>query len=172
MTPYFNLNYTCYENSYFKTHSSFAAAIGKLLLLRKNTIAPQPLVGTKWKLVGLADTLTNDIKALEPQNCEECYTLTFHTDTTFGGQIVYNTMSMLFNRYEINYTTGTFHISRILITSMGCPYDEDLYTQILKETQSFTLRDTLLHLYYNDGKNYLKFELHPKSLCPTFGVFL
>jgi len=41
------------------------------------------LQGTKWKLVGVFDVETDTlIKELDPKHCEECYTLTFDTDST------------------------------------------------------------------------------------------
>ena len=40
------------------------------------------LKGTKWKLAGIVDTRTGDLKVLEPKDCEECYTLMFDTDFT------------------------------------------------------------------------------------------
>jgi hypothetical protein len=38
------------------------------------------LKGTKWKLNGIVDIETSELKELEPAHCKECYTLTFETD--------------------------------------------------------------------------------------------
>ena len=45
-----------------------------------NTITS--LQGTAWKLSGIVNTQTNVLEKLEPKNCEDCYTLTFITETT------------------------------------------------------------------------------------------
>ena len=36
----------------------------------------------KWKLAGIIDVETGELQVLEPRHCEECYTLTFDTDST------------------------------------------------------------------------------------------
>ena len=41
-----------------------------------------PLKGTKWKLEYIFHYESNTFLVLEPRDCEECYTLTFDTDTT------------------------------------------------------------------------------------------
>jgi len=43
---------------------------------------PTSLKGTKWKLAGIVDDETGVLQVLEPKECEECYTLTFDTDST------------------------------------------------------------------------------------------
>ena len=40
------------------------------------------LKGSKWKLTGIVDTQTDELRVLEPTDCEECYTLTFITNST------------------------------------------------------------------------------------------
>ena len=42
----------------------------------------QSLANTKWKLVGIMDVNTGILQELEPKDCEECYSLTFDTDST------------------------------------------------------------------------------------------
>ena len=43
------------------------------------------LKDTKWKLAGIINTQTGELKELEPINCEDCYTLTFDTNTRARG---------------------------------------------------------------------------------------
>ena len=119
------------------------------------------LQGTKWKLIGIVDVQTGNLTELEPKDCAECYTLTFDTDNTFNGQIVCNIM---FGNYEIDYNTGIFRIINIAFSEVGCIYmmEENSYSQILWEIQSFILKDAhtrILHLYYNENRNYLLFKL-------------
>ena len=40
------------------------------------------LEGTKWKLMGIVNDQTSVLEELKPKDCEECYTLTFDTDST------------------------------------------------------------------------------------------
>ncbi|MDR0364729.1 MAG: hypothetical protein LBH92_06920 [Bacteroidales bacterium] len=50
--------------------------------LKENGTALQ---GAKWKLVGIVDIQTDTLKELDPKDCEECYTITFITDTKAEG---------------------------------------------------------------------------------------
>ena len=56
--------------------------------------APTYLKGTKWKLVGMVDTSTGELKELKPIDCEECYTLTFDTDYTAAAYSVQTTLQL------------------------------------------------------------------------------
>jgi len=117
------------------------------------------LSGTSWKLVGIVDTRTGSLKVLEPNDCKECYRITFETDSTFSGQGVNN--QILWGKYAIDYTTHSLRIITFAHTEMLDIGDEKLYRQILREIQSFILKNTnprILHLYYDDGKSYLKYE--------------
>ena len=125
-----------------------------------STEAPEEvsLINTKWKLVGIVE---NDVlKVMEPQDCSDCYTITFDTDSTFKGQLADNKM---FGYYEIDCKTKVLHFTEIAVTQMISIWEksEILYWQILREIQFFTVEDThprILYLYYNDNKNYLKYK--------------
>ena len=134
----------------------------------KELLEVQLLVNTKWKLVGIVDVQTGILTELEPQDCNECYTIEFDPDNrffpecvnTFSGRMVDNGM---WGCYEIDYKTGVLHLTNIFFNQMGSIWGgyETLYHQILKKIQSFTVKNTyprILHLYYNDGKNYLKYK--------------
>jgi hypothetical protein len=48
------------------------------------------LTGVKWKLLGIVDVKTGELKALKSytvsgKDCEQCYTVTFKEDGTFIG---------------------------------------------------------------------------------------
>jgi len=119
----------------------------------------QILLETKWKLEGIMDVETGELKVLEPKDCDECYTIKFDTDRTFSGRKVNNVIN--YANYEIDYKTGVLRITDIVGTEMGEIGDEYLYSQILWKIRTFTINDTdprTLHLHYNDGKNYLKFK--------------
>jgi len=55
---------------------------------------PTSLKGTKWKLAGIVDEETGDLKVLEPKDCADCYTLTFDTDYTANVRVVENTLKL------------------------------------------------------------------------------
>jgi hypothetical protein len=58
----------------------------------QESIADVKLSGTKWRLAGILNVETGELKTLEPYNiktgndCEDCYTLAFDTDTTALGR--------------------------------------------------------------------------------------
>jgi hypothetical protein len=125
------------------------------------------LAGTKWKLVGFFDVEKNELTEAEPKDCEECYTLTFHTDTTFSGRTTTNVIGGLAEgKYKIDYITNTLCINWYTTTQVGERGDGELYSQILRKqflekNQPFTIENTspkTLELYYNEGKNYLKYK--------------
>ena len=126
----------------------------------ENILQETNLQGTKWKLVGIGSLDKIALQELEPKDCAECYTLAFDTDDTFSGRLADN---VTFGYYEIDYNTGVLHFTEIAVSEMLSIWEEYeiLYWQILKEIRSFTVEDTypkILYLYYNDGKNYLKFK--------------
>jgi len=119
------------------------------------TIEIPSLVNTKWKLVGIVDVKADDLTELEPKDCNECYTITFDTDNTFDGQ---TTINIIMGNYEIDYEAYTLRFTNMFMTAVGELGDGYMYAKILDKIQSFTIKDTYLHLYYNDNKNYLKYK--------------
>ena len=114
------------------------------------------LQDTAWKLVGVFDTETDTlIKELVPKDCEECYTFTFDTNSTFKGRITNNIID---GYYKIECEISNFRFINIGGTEAIDLADGYLYRQILGKIQSFTVKDTYLYLYYDDGKNYLKYK--------------
>jgi hypothetical protein len=112
-----------------------------------------------WKLNGIVDVETNEMKILEPQDCDECYTITFHADGMFGGR---STSNILNGDYEIDYKTGVLFFTLIGGSESIEHGDGFLYRDALKAVQSFKTDDAnqrLLRLYYNDGKNYLEYRV-------------
>jgi len=136
------------------------------------------LQGSKWKLIGIVDVETGKLTELEPKDCGECYTLTFIEDSVFNETLWYNgqvnveigwyklftgrsSSNFIACLYKMDYKTGAFYIYNIGGTEINEVGNGYLYRQILLKTQSFTVKDTyprILHLYYDDGKNYLKYK--------------
>jgi uncharacterized repeat protein (TIGR02543 family) len=129
----------------------------------ENTLQEINLQGTKWKLIGIVDVQSGNLTELEPKDCDECFTLIFDTDDTFSGRTVNNIM---WGEYEIDYNRHTLRATDFAVSEALDTRDGELYSQILggyffRKIQSFTVRDThprILHLYYNNGENYLKYK--------------
>ena len=119
------------------------------------------LVNTKWKLEGIVDVETEILTELGHKECYECYTITFRPDSTFIGTMGH--CKIIFWNYEVDYKTGVLLIPNNG-KDAGCDLpesqEERLYLQILLEIQSFIVNKypRILHLYYNDAKNYLKYK--------------
>ncbi|MDR0295788.1 MAG: hypothetical protein LBH91_06370 [Prevotellaceae bacterium] len=117
----------------------------------------QLLEGTRWKLIGIVDVQTGDLIELEPINCNEYYTLTFDTGSTFQ---TFSSVNELQGIYKADYTNQTIQIVNFGGTKMGELGDGNLYADPFGEMaiQSFSLQGSELKLYYNDKKNYLKYK--------------
>jgi hypothetical protein len=107
------------------------------------------LAGTKWKLTGIVDALTGEMTILEPRDCEQCYTLTFLTDSTAEGfsvvrPIVLN-LSLL----------GTY-----VIDTFGEPFDGDKFSIALgsPNTNSYLVTSTELRFINSEENYYLLFN--------------
>ena len=106
------------------------------------------LQGTKWKLAGLMDVETGDLRELEPKDCEECFTFYFYTDSTAQGKSTINWLRLSLSPVvEIN----------ILTCVLDAP-DGDIYTNTLTLINAYTVNKDSLKLYYNDDKNYLLYR--------------
>jgi hypothetical protein len=117
-----------------------------------------PLMNTKWKLVGIGSLDKIALQELEPKDCNGCYTIWFSTDSTFRGV---STNNVLMGSYKTDTETGAFCFINVVGTEVGEIGHGYIYVDILRKIQSFTINDTqpkTLHLYYNDGKNYLKYK--------------
>ena len=116
------------------------------------------LQGTTWKGIGFVDVETGTLEEFEPK-WDECYTVSFYSDTAFSGETATNTI--LWATYEIDYKTGGFYITNCIMTLKGEIGHGSKYVHILPKIRTFIVKDTnprTLHLYYNDGKNYLKYK--------------
>ena len=115
------------------------------------------LQGTKWKLAGIVNAQTGNLKVLEPKNCDKCYILTFDTDNSFQ---TFSSTNDLQGIYMADYKTKTMQISDFGGTKIGEIGDGNLYWNhdIWHTVQTFSLQGKELRLYYNENKNYLLFK--------------
>jgi len=90
---------------------------------------PIPLRGTEWKLEGIVDVQTGELKVLEPKDDELCYTINFETDSTFRGYSSTNRLHVLF---VANYEDNSFQIIDFFTTYICEIKDGSLYTKPFK----------------------------------------
>jgi hypothetical protein len=131
-----------------------------------NNAAIPSLTGVKWKLIGIGDVKTDELKALKSytvdgKDCKKCYTVTFKENGTFTG---FSTTNELYGNYLINYSTHDFKISELgglKINELG---DGNIYFTLLGTVQSYDLIESGLKLYYNNKNNYLLFSEQDTSV--------
>ena len=110
------------------------------------------LQGTKWKLEGIVDTQTGILTELEPNDCDECYSFTFNTDSTATGRSTSNELGVklkpVVRIFLMTYALGTdFYLE-----------DAILFCNAIDTIISYELSGNYLKFYYNNGENYLKFK--------------
>jgi len=109
------------------------------------------LLENSWKTIGSIDVKTDSLTEFEPkERCEQCYILTFDTDTTFSSYSSVNVGSGSYSYDEHKFNIGGW--SGTEINEQG---DGRLWVQILWDIDSFTLLEDELRLYYNEKQNYL-----------------
>jgi hypothetical protein len=110
---------------------------------------PTELAGTKWKLAGFVDAMTDVLTVPQPENCKECYTLTFDTEYTAIAHSI--TLNRPFDLRDLNPNR--------MITFIGESHSHGFDFRVgIGTAGSFTLIADELKLFYNDNKNYLFFK--------------
>jgi len=133
----------------------------------KTDLEPTGLKGTKWKLEGIVDVKTGDIKVLEPLDCEECYTIFFETDYNATATLISGTMLI-----DLNHLYPSTDIPEGFLCEMyekdGIEYcDTDDFKIAIYLTKSFYSTCDELRLnrhqvvnnrYVDEIKSYLLFN--------------
>jgi len=109
---------------------------------------------TKWKLIGFVDVKNNTIKMVQPES-DNCYVLTFYSDSTFQGKTSTN---QVFGKYEINSTTEVLKIVQFGGTEISELQDGQDYVDALLLIDSFAIKERGLELYYDNKNYYLLFK--------------
>jgi hypothetical protein len=124
-----------------------------------------PLEGTHWKLAGVVDASTGEMKKLDLEDCANCYTLTFDTDSSIQGRLIYNTFSMSFAEADRDPNTGFFLIETTLV---DVPREEEIsaylgfkngirsYEYLVSWSPDTGMGKELQ--FYNEAKDYLLYE--------------
>jgi len=105
------------------------------------------LKDTKWKLEGIMNVQTGDLKKLEPKDCEECYTFTFNTNTTARGYTVLNEMFI-----------SDLNPFSIWGTKIGEEGDAGICYDALVSVKSYTFYKCELKLFYDNNSKYLLYK--------------
>ncbi|MDR1371189.1 MAG: META domain-containing protein [Dysgonamonadaceae bacterium] len=136
------------------------AIIGFNIILQneENSVAGG-LKGVSWKLDGFVDVATAKLTEAEPKNCKECYTLYFNTDSTFTGM---SSVNEIYGEFIVNVSTSAIRIVNLGGTKIGETPDGNKYMDCLEAVHSFSLTETELKLYCNDGKEYLLYKKKTK----------
>ena len=129
------------------------------------------LKGTKWKLEGLYYSETNRLKEFESENCKECYTFTFITDTTAvedGGSIDYN-LNFRFSKNSVESRGGNYYEYYNNMYLGFCGY-KGLYHDLGKLVNSYSISrsEIRLYIYDSEGGHYNGYLLLKPfcSSCP------
>ena len=122
------------------------------------------LQGTKWKLVGIVDAKTSNLKILEPREYEKCYTLAFDNSIPYCNEDDINSFSTrsstneLGGCYVIDYEKQHIQVLSFGGTKINEIGDGKLFCDALRTIQSFSLQKNELRMYYNNKQNYLLFK--------------
>ena len=127
----------------------------------EDDLPPTNLKGTTWKLNGIVNTKTGQIKKLEPADCEACYSLLFDTDYSF-------TAIGVGKRYKVDFLSLT---PNILTDDLFCErYDKDGldycdaddFRKLIPSVDSFSVHSEGIRLYtwWDHTNGYLSFIPH------------
>ncbi|MDR0581707.1 MAG: hypothetical protein LBG31_01970 [Prevotellaceae bacterium] len=116
------------------------------------------LEGTQWKLAGIMDVETCNLKELEPKDCERCYTLVFNTDSTAWGR-------SSANRVDVDLTVVPPFGTPIISSEISD--DGYKFYSATEFVTEYAVTNNELKFFYNGKKNYLLYKL-AKFSDPTF----
>lgn len=120
------------------------------------------LTGTSWKLIAVVDAANNVSR--EPGYGErgwryDVYTITFGDSGYLWGRSERNS---IYGQYHTDYDADILFLHDVMTTAVCCDWgDGMLYSSVfvgINCSRSFKLYSQHLHIFYNDGKEYLKFN--------------
>jgi hypothetical protein len=116
------------------------------------------LIGTKWKLAGIVDMETGELKELEPKDCKECYTIEFVSDSLVRLSSSANEGSAhLDGNPHLNIT----FFDLAIWTERAERGDGRLFTGVVNYITSYIQEDNELKFFYqiDKKKSYLLYKL-------------
>lgn len=106
------------KNRVLEAFSAVILLVGAFIVINFSgceEVEPIKLKGTTWKLKGIYNANTKEFKVLAPEECNDCYSFTFDTDTTAKGRSTTNQVGVyLCERVSI----GMKHLSEKSATDM------------------------------------------------------
>jgi hypothetical protein len=139
------------------------------------------LKGTTWKLVGIVNAETGELRELEPKHCEECYTLTFDTDITAIAQSINIKLRLdllnfshigtylheIYNRQLFCETYDKDVVEGERYSGMYC--DSDRFRRGIMATSNFSKTGDELKLY---TAHIAPTDIHPEhiSTCGKYSI--
>jgi hypothetical protein len=118
----------------------------------KDTAEELPdLTGTSWKLAGIVNVETGELRELASKDCAECYMLTFHTAHEASGGIANIDLS------DLRKYMGTDDLWEF--PDRATTLDVNHYRSLMISIESFTVTSDELKLFYNNKTEYLLFKL-------------
>jgi len=180
------LNYPCwiyYVNFIDETNGKYLIVKennGNLLEINtKNDEAPDSLEewrlvspalqGTTWRLVGIVDVQAGTLTKLEPDDCEECFTLWFETYPYYSISFMARAVNvpMWSKCPTISYISSTIHFTPSYPCGLYMPTvddtpDGETFLDFIgwkfSALGQFGLKETELKLYSSNKMNYLLFN--------------
>jgi len=125
--------------------------------------SPEMSNDTTWKLAGIVDTKTGDMKVLEPNDCEECYTLTFDSDSTAISRSINITQKLnLSNLYNPDGTIwyGYIPLCEKYKKDSNDYCDAAVFVSAIHDAETYSITHSELRLFYfyADRNYYLLFK--------------
>ena len=112
------------------------------------------ILGT-WKLDGFGNTKDNSVKNADPENCEDCFVVTFNADSTFTGKSIINRLAKNYylSGYNLSFPNGVLETMVDEIAGDGTRF-----TEALRNVHRYSIEKSRLKLFYSDNE-YLLFHL-------------
>jgi len=107
-----------------------------------------------WKFQGFGNTNDNSFEKATPSDCDKCYVLTFSENGTLSGQ---STTNGFIGEYTID--GENVNIINFICTEIYESGNGEKYLEKMNQIQRYKIIDNKLKLYYNQGQNYLLFNL-------------
>jgi len=103
-----------------------------------------------WKFVSFGNP-DGSVRTAKPDDCDICYVITFNEDSTMVGKSVVNILrtGFILSGNQISFPGG------VLATYVLEEGDPNLFTEALKNVNSFKIENSELKLFYS-GNNFLE----------------
>ena len=137
----------------------FAMAVAIAGCDSKDDEQPTSLKGTQWKLVGIVDAQTGDLRVLEPKDCEECYTLIFKTDDKVIVKSINITLNLDLSNLNPPSEPQNYVLSCEKYDKDGIDYcNSDDFCRAIINAETYSLIPNGLKIFHINSYSYLLFK--------------